>query len=101
MHHSLKEWGHVFKTKIHYLGNECSMFCLKGHLILVLLGDLDVVVSPTNVEFGEKRLIPQVLQGFSYIRQGVVVAYCPFIYFTVVHDDAFFLGVLFIYEVHG
>ena len=90
MHHSLKEWRRIFKAKVHYLWNERSMFSFECCLILVFLCNSNIVVSSVNIELGEKCLVPQIFQGFSNIRQGVVVAYRPLIDFAVVHDDAFF-----------
>ena len=78
------------------------MLHFERRLILVFLCDPNIVVSPADVELGEKRFVPQIIfQGFSDIRQGVVVTYHPFVHFAVVHDDAFFFQVLLIYEVHG
>ena len=67
MHHPLKERGCVLETKVHDLWDEGSVLCFKSRFVLVLLCDSDVVVSPTDIELGEERLVSQILQSLSDI----------------------------------
>ena len=76
------------------------MLRLESCFVLIPFCDSNVVISLANVKFGEEHLVPQILQGLLDVWQGVIIAYCPFIYLPVVHDDVFFFRVLFIYEIH-
>ena len=90
MHHPLEEgWG-VLKTEVHYLGNERPMFRFKSYFVLIPFGNLNVVITPMNIELGEECLIPQVFQGFSDIWQRVVIAHHPLVHFSIIHNDALF-----------
>ena len=99
VHHPLEEGRCIHQAKIHDLRDESLILCFKCCLVLVFLCDLDVVVSPSYVEFREEGLIPQVFKRFSNIREWVVVLDCPLVDFSIVHNDALFLRVLLVNEV--
>ena len=53
MHGALEERGCVCQSEIHDLRNVGSFRGLEGHLVLILLLDANVVVTPSNVELRE------------------------------------------------
>jgi len=53
LHGSLEEGWHVAHSEVHYFQNIGSMACLNGRLVLIFFCKLDIVISVSNVKFGE------------------------------------------------
>ena len=83
--HELLEHGEgVAETKEHDGQFKESLVHDESHLPLVAILDADVVVSPSNVEFGEVVSVFQLVHEVGNERKGVVVTGGVFVEVTVV-----------------
>ena len=60
---------------------------------------MDVIVSPSYIEFRKEALSPEIFQCFSDIRERVVVVDCPLVYLSIIHDNVLFFRILFVDEI--
>jgi len=66
--------------------------------VSILLGKSDVVISMTDVKFGEQCLALEFLHYFLYPWHWVVVLDSPSIYPSIVDDNVFLFAVFLAYE---
>jgi len=72
----LEGGGGVGQPEEHYLWFEQPFWCFESSLPLVSFFDLDIVVPPSYVEFGEEGLSLELFQNRFYQGERVVVADC-------------------------
>ena len=74
IHESLEGGGSVAKSKEHDGGFEESHWSDKGSFPLIFLLDMNVVISPTNVEFSEQGGFLHIIDEFRDERKGVGIS---------------------------
>jgi len=63
IHHRLKGGRRVAESEKHYSGFEESFVGFEGHFPLISVFDTDIVVSPSDIQFGE------ILGAFEFVNE--------------------------------
>ena len=84
VHELLEGGGGVGKTKEHYSWFKKSFVGDKGDFPLVSILDLDIVISPVNIEFGEDFRSLEFVDKVRDEGEGVCVMYCVLIDVVIV-----------------
>ncbi len=84
VHHPLGCGGRVCEPEEHDGGLEQALVCVECGLLFVSSSDLDIVVSPTNVElhkvFGSTKLVDELQNK----REWIAVFDCHFVQLAVI-----------------
>ena len=100
MHGSLKERGCIGESEIHDTGHVGALRRFERRLVLIFFRNSDVIVSPPYVKFGEESFPVESFQGCLDVWQRVIIPDRILVDLLIVHDDAFFLAVLFVDKVN-
>ena len=95
IHESLECSGRVAETKEHDSRFKESFVSNEGHFLLMTVFDVDIIVPPMNVEFGEVVSDFQLVDKVGDERKGVVIVGGVFIKVLVVLTGAKFAILLF------
>ena len=88
VHHGLKGGRTIGETKEHNQGFEKSSVCVEGSLPLITFLDVDIVVPPLDIEFGE---VPRTSESVNEVGdewEWVCILYCLRIQCSVVLDQS-------------
>ena len=100
VHHSLeRSWG-VRESEEHHGRFEHSIWGFERGFPFIALLDANVVVSPSDVEFGKDERMDQISDGLFDVWQGTIVLDGVSIQDTIILNRAIF-AILFRYIKHG
>ena len=88
IYQSLKGYGRVCKPKKHDLGFKQSLISSKGCFPFVPCLDMDVGVSPANIELGEISSLAEVVDDVRHQWEGISIFDSEFVYLPVVLNKA-------------
>jgi|HubBroStandDraft_3_1064219.scaffolds.fasta_scaffold43760_2 hypothetical protein len=92
-HSPLEKCGCIAHPKVHNIGDVCSIVCLYCCLVLVFIGQLNIIVAMLYVKFQEECFSLQSFHHCSDARHCIVVLNCPHIYSSVIDNDPLFTTV--------
>ena len=84
IHELLEGGGRIGETKEHYGWFEESLMSNESSFPLVPIFDLDIVISPTDVKFGEDLCPLEFIDEVGNEWKGVCVTDCVFVNISVV-----------------
>ena len=84
IHHHLKGGWRIGKTEEHDCGFEEPFWHEEGSFPLVPILDADVVVSPSDIEFGKQSASAKAVDGLGNEGRDVAILLGPFVDWSVV-----------------